>query len=686
MDAEIVPLPPSRDWTTRFGLKFYRYRGLIKRRWWLFMLTIGLGLVWQGWVIFSQSTTFESIGLLMVTGGIRIPEGAQYREQEEGFYGTQIHLLENPEVYENARRKVALEAPNLQPCKVKVIPALEPRTTIITVTGRGASAQYTQRFVDAVMEEFLNIKRTKANDAMTSTQSQFATELARLGKECDQREAELQAFIKQNNMAFWEEQGRTSSQYLSDLKTKQANLITEMQRLENLSSEQLLSRPASGDSTSKTEAESTVANEFNQQYALKSQELIQKKAELAERSKVWKPEHPKYKEIQEDIASLDRLLATIREQTKENASLRVVAIKAEMESLDKSIAVWNQKVMEASTKDAEYQHLKDALANSKSLYEKLVTSVKEIGIGKEVDPGNVQIWQHASLPEQVNPGAFLHLLIGLFCGLGAGAIVLVAMDRADDRFTSTTEVIEQFTEPILGQIPDVTTSRIESGLPLLQEEDERYTYAESFRSLRSSLIFLPNQTELKTLLITSSIPGEGKSTVASNLAITMSLAGTRVLLIDADLRRGDLASLFDTDGRFGLSTILRDEMPWKSVAKTTAYPTLTLIPRGPVTNQSSELLLDSKLLELLAEWKSNFDLVIFNTSPILATDDTASISPNFDGTLMVIRAQFTSARLVRNSMNALYQRQVNILGLVLNCVDTEMPDYYYYRYPKYYAA
>jgi capsular exopolysaccharide synthesis family protein len=246
--------------------------------------------------------------------------------------------------------------------------------------------------------------------------------------------------------------------------------------------------------------------------------------------------------------------------------------------------------------------------------------------------------------------------------------------------------MENFAEPIMGQIPNVDDSRTKDGLPLLAEEDDRYTFAESFRSLRSSLLFLPNQSPLKSLLVTSAIPGEGKSTVASNLGITMALAGTRVLLVDADLRRGDLASLFNIDGRFGLSTILRDEMPWRSVAKATPFPTLTLIPRGPVTNQSSELLLIPRFDALLKEWKNEYDLVLFNTSPILATDDTGTIAPNFDGALMVVRAQFTSARLVHNSLNALYQRQVNVLGLVLNSVDTEMPDYHYYRYPKYYAV
>ncbi|MEA3188604.1 MAG: polysaccharide biosynthesis transport protein, partial [Chthoniobacter sp.] len=520
-----------------------------------------------------------------------------------------------------------------------------------------------------------------AGDAVSGVMGQFSSELGRLGKERDQRDAELQAFIKQNNMAFWEEQGKTSSKYLSDLKTKQANLVTEMQRLQNLSSDQLLSRPTDASGT-----DGSVGSEFNQQFSQKSQELIQKRAELAERSKIWRPEHPKLKEIQEDIASLERLLSTIKDQTKDNAQMRVAAIKAEMESLDSSIKDWEQKVMEASTKDSEYQRLKEALARTNDVYEKLVGSIRELDVSKNVDQATVQIMQRAGTPEQVNPGFVKHLLIALFFGLLAGGIVLMIMDRADDRFVSSTEVLEQFNEPILGQIPNVDDSRTMAGLPLLQEEDDRYVFAEAFRSLRSSLLFLPDQRQLKSVIVTSSIPGEGKSTIASNLAVTMALAGTRVLLVDADLRRGDVASLFDIDGRFGLSNILRDEMPWKNVVRTTPYTGLSVISRGPVTNQSSELLLDSKLISLLADWKSAFDLVIFNTSPILATDDTASIAPNFDGTLMVIRAKFTGARLVRNSMNMLYQRQVPVLGLVLNCIDTEMPDYYYYRYPKYYAA
>ena len=197
---------------------------------------------------------------------------------------------------------------------------------------------------------------------------------------------------------------------------------------------------------------------------------------------------------------------------------------------------------------------------------------------------------------------------------------------------------------------------------------------------------MPNQAELRALIVTSAIPNEGKSTIASNLAITMANAGARVLLVDADLRRGDIATLMDLDGKTGLTNILRGELPWRDAVIETKSASLHVIARGPVTNQSGELLLKGTVQTMLDDMKSAYDLVIFNTAPILATDDTPTLAPHFDGTLMVIRAQFTSAKLTRNALNTLYQRQVNVLGLILNAVDTETPDYYYYRYPKYYAA
>jgi len=344
-------------------------------------------------------------------------------------------------------------------------------------------------------------------------------------------------------------------------------------------------------------------------------------------------------------------------------------------------------VREASRKDAEYQTLQTEVARSQSELEKLKESVSNTERAQNTSPEPWVIMQKATPAEEVARGTAKHILMGLLGGGITGMVILLLLDRADDRLASATELLENFSEPILGQIPNVADSRVESGLPLLQTEDERYSYAEAFRSLRSSLIFMPNQSELKTILVTSAIPNEGKSTIASNLAITMAAAGARVLLVDADLRRGDIAQLFGMDVRAGLSDILRGTLHWKAaVVKTASYPTLSIIARGPVTNQSGELLLRPQLLALLEEFKFAFDLTIFNTAPILATDDTSTLAPNFDGALMVIRAQFTPARLTKSALNALYQRQVNVVGLLLNCLDTEVPDYHYYQSSKYYTA
>ena len=679
---------------TRLGIKAYRYRILLKRHWHILAVTVFLGLAYQTWVLVSQPVRFESVGKLVVGGSIEVSQGSRYTDNQDNFYQTQIKYLESPLIHDRAERRLALSSPQLSG-NVAIIPTQTPRTNIFSVSGVGSDPEYTKLFVDAVMEEYITYRDEQKSGVATHTIKNISDELATTRKELEAHRKELQDFAEKNDMVFWQDQQKNSAKTLSDLKTQQANFMTELQRLETVNSDQLLSSspgtrsglekysPEGFPATTVTDAPLT--SDLSTQYIKASQELTQKKAELDERSTVWKPKHPKLLAIKDEIASLQRLIDTIKSQNKESTKARVETIKAELKSLEENIKLWEKKVLEASRKDGEYQMLLGAVNSSQSLYEKLIESIRGVGISK-ASTDIITIMEPATSAKKVPAGAMKHLLLGLLLGLGVGIAALFLLDRSDDRVTSSTEMIDYFSEPILAQIPNVESSRVESGLPLIRREDPRFAFAESFRSLRSSLIFMPNQAALKTLIVTSSIPSEGKSTIASNLAITMAVAGARVLLVDADLRRGDLAQLFDTDGRQGLSSVLRGELPWKSALQNTAYANLTLMPRGPVTNQSGELLLGPLFDMLIEDAKAAYDLVIFNTSPILATDDTPTIAPNFDGTLMVIRAGFTSSKLAQNSLSALYQRQVNVLGMILNCVDTEMPDYHYYRYPKYYAA
>ncbi len=683
-----MPLPGG------LGMKLYRYRNLVRRHWWILTLTVGLGLLIEGYVLFTKPQLFESLGQLVIREElIRDNNTGGFQDTTPNFIGTAVEQLKSPIVLGRARARIALESPNLSGT-VEITSSNPPRTNIFIVTGIGANPQYTQKFVDTVVDEFLKWRFESRNGVTGQVNTSLAAQEIQTRKELEENKVKLQAFTEKNSMQFWTERQNKAVAYLLGLKNQKTQLQDELLRLQNLTPDELLHAAAGAPQMTKQpnagaavtpKQEATFNSALYNEYIQTSQQLFQRQADYEEWKTVWKAAHPKLKAIVADMERLQRQINIIKDQNANMVKARIAAINAELKSLEVSLTEWDATVLEASRKDAEYQTLQSDVARIQSQLEKTLADIRGInGGGKFPDP--LQVMQPATIAKPIPPGTVKHLLIGLIGGFVIGSIILLVLDRADDRLSSSTEMIEHFSESILGQIPNVADTRGASGLPLLQEEDERYTYAEAFRSLRSSLIFMPNQAELKTILITSAIPNEGKSTIASNLAVTMAAAGARVLLVDADLRRGDLAQLFDIDGKIGLTDILRGEHRWQSAVLQTKYPTLTLIPRGPVTNQSGELLLRPILTGLLEEFKAAYDLIIFNTAPILAADDTPTLAPNFDGTLMVVRAQFTSARLTKNALSALYQRQVNVLGLILNAVDVETPDYYYYRYNQYYAA
>ena len=694
------PKPPGRSMNAVFGMKFYKYRTLVRKQWWILALTVGLGLAWKGWYLFNQPDYFESTSELSVPEEVNgLEEKRLFRmEFYEEYVGNTMRTLQSPEVAEAARRRVDLEMPNVV-SEVAIIPVNIPRTMIFSVTGRGTNPDYTRRFVDAMVEEFVSYRKSLRKGAIHDTSGGLQGDLEGLRKELVGKKSEFQVFVEKNGMAAWKEQAAGANAFLSGLKAQQSQLEHDLLRLQNLKPDQLLlstqplnlangaqpANPAGVEPSAKPDG-GIGGNELYSQYLQLSRLIGQKQADLEERSTIWKPKHPKLKSLEREVESLQKQISVIKKQTADAMASQVESIKNDLKSLEVSIATTTEKMNEAGKKDSEYNRLESEIGRLQKQEEQIVADLRKVEAKTGVDAGLPTIKRHATSPLPVPRGTVKHLLLGLLAGLGAGSVILFLMNRSDDRLTSSTEIIEHFSEPILGQIPDVSDSRDGSGLPLLDPEDERYTYAEAFRSLRSSLIFMPNQTELKSLIVTSAIPNEGKSTVASNLAVTMAASGAKVLLVDADLRRGDIAELFHLQSRAGLTNILRGEVRWKDAINSTKYPSLWIITRGPVTNQSGELLLRPAMLSILDEFKEAYDLVIFNTAPILATDDTPTLAPNFDGSLMVVRAGFTAAHLTKNALDTLYQRQVNVLGLILNAIDAEMPDYHYYRYPKYYAA
>jgi capsular exopolysaccharide synthesis family protein len=258
----------------------------------------------------------------------------------------------------------------------------------------------------------------------------------------------------------------------------------------------------------------------------------------------------------------------------------------------------------------------------------------------------------------------------------------------DDRMGSFTELQDLFDEEVLGQIPREKSCSKTKEPGLIQPEDERHAFVEAYRNLRSSLLYMSEAGQRpKTLLVTSSVPNDGKSLTSSNFAITMAGGGGRVLLVDADLRKGSLHERFGCGSEPGLFEVLAKGLDWDKAVQPTKCPNLFLLPRGHATHRAPELFISDATKTLLKAMAEKFDWVVIDTAPVMAADDVTSLAPHIDGVLFVVRADETSARVARAALDLLYQRRVNVLGLVFNAVRSNSSDYYYYyKYEDYYRA
>jgi len=244
---------------------------------------------------------------------------------------------------------------------------------------------------------------------------------------------------------------------------------------------------------------------------------------------------------------------------------------------------------------------------------------------------------------------------------------------------------EKFGDAIVGQVPQLPRPTGQATTPLLQIEDDRQMYAESYRNLRSALLFMHTPLErAKVMLVTSAMPHEGKSTIASNLARTMALGGSRVVLIDADLRRGHLHELLGMKREPGLTDLLQHPEDLEKIIQSNCTPNLSFISRGWTVSRPGDLFVGPELEQVLVRLRQQFDFVVIDTSPVFASDDVTTLAPRADGTLFVVRSGVSRSSIVTEALEILSRRQVKLLGIVVNGASPNSKSYHYYKNEEYY--
>ncbi|WP_285835587.1 polysaccharide biosynthesis tyrosine autokinase [Pseudarthrobacter sp. NCCP-2145] len=321
-----------------------------------------------------------------------------------------------------------------------------------------------------------------------------------------------------------------------------------------------------------------------------------------------------------------------------------------------------------------------AAATAQAVANSLVDAVDTLERAKSGDasPVGLSVIQPATAPVSPSaPNSRLNLSLGLLSGLALGLVVTVLRSTLDTRIRGEADIRESTDAPILGGIafdPEAAKN------PLLTDAAFQSPRAEAFRQLRTNLQFANVAEKAKTVLVTSSLPGEGKSTTATNLAIALAQAGQTVCLIDADLRRPMVNEYLSLDRAAGLTTALVGNAEVDDLLQPWGEDSLYVLTSGQIPPNPSELLGSSNMRVLIQRLEQEFDSVIVDAPPLLPVTDAAVLSQHVGGVLLVVGSHKLRHQDLKKSLDALQMVDSNLLGVVLNRLPSKGPDSYAYSY------
>lgn len=373
---------------------------------------------------------------------------------------------------------------------------------------------------------------------------------------------------------------------------------------------------------------------------------------------------------------------------------KIVGLKTKKEKLEQDLTRYAKKYTEKHPKiintKKELQLTKDEI---KDATEVIVNEIKDIVSGK-FQTSNIKIIEHADVPQApIGPKRMKNFILATVMALFVGCGLAIFIDNLDNTVKTQEDVERHIRLPYLGYVPlmkekKVDKKEVREQVLLVDPNEHKSPLMEALRNIRTSIIFSSPPGALKSILITSAIPQEGKSTISTNLAIAIAADGTRTLLIDGDMRRPTLHKILGVTNLLGLSNYLTSKMPLDDIIQETKFQNLKFISCGPIPPNPSELFGSYRMKELLEEAKAKFDRVLFDGAPIFGISDSVVLAKMLDGVMQVVRFGKISWEMVNKSKNRLQNLGVKITGVIINGVDIRKESYYYkyydYTYHKYY--
>jgi capsular exopolysaccharide synthesis family protein len=409
--------------------------------------------------------------------------------------------------------------------------------------------------------------------------------------------------------------------------------------------------------------------------SLKSQlqEAQRERTRLAER---YGPKWPDIQKIDAQIAQNEAQLAAQIRKAAQNAEAEYKQALAQENSLKRDLQSQQGAAQNLNRKNIDYTVLQRAAETNQLIYNQLLTREKELRVIANSRANNVRVVDLARAAGLLSPNHRQDWTYALFFATIFAVGLAFGLDYLDDTVKTPEDISRRLKLRFLGLVPVVRAQRS----PLLSGPVP-HDFSEAFRSLRTSLVAQTPVDGPKIIAVTSAQPLEGKTTTAVNMAMALAVGGSRVLLIDADMRRPNVHKTLRMTNDHGLSQLLAGHARMREVVQRSHDPNLLVISAGRTPSNPSELLASDRMRALIAGLESGpFDWVIVDTPPVLAVTDAVIVAPLVESMVFVIGAEMTRWRLAQRAVETIMSGNPRSVAAVLNKVDFQRNKYYYSRY------
>jgi polysaccharide biosynthesis transport protein len=658
----------------------------------------------QGRLLFKSDRTSSLVGLQNESGQL-IPLDSQNSPLD-----TQAEIAQSLPIAEETIEQLDLQDESGEPIEAESIASgldvsSVTGTDILEISFQDTDPERAAAIVNTVMDVFLknNIQTNRAE--AVAAREFISQQLPEVEAAVRAAEAELSAFKERNRVIVLQEEASRAVESISSLD----DTITQAQaQLADVSARSDELRRQVGMSSEQAINVGALSQSPGVQEALVQLQTVQ--AELAVERTRYQPTHPTIANLERRAAALDRLLdQRVGEVLEQQQSVSVgdlqtgqieqalisqfvqteverLGLIRRIDLLSTAQSTFEERASVLPELEKTQRELERKLAAAQTTYETLLTRLQEVQVTENQNVGNARIIEAAIVPSSsVAPNSSLQIAAGGFVGLLLAIATAFLLDLTDQSIKTIKEGKELLGYTLLGVIPTFDKTGkpgkkdAEHSIPRIIARDmPNSSVREAYQMLQANLKFLRSDRELKTIVVTSSVAGEGKSEVSANLAAAIAQLGRNVLLIDADMRSPSQHHAWDLTNSVGLSNVIVGQSNFREAIKT-GIPHLHILPAGVIPPNPVALLDSERMATLIEHFASKYDFIILDTPPIAGCADALILGRMTDGILLVMRPGIVESASATAAKNLLTQSGQQVLGIVANGIDVRNePDSYFY--------